>query len=352
MRKSRSTTIARGVLLGALVLTALSLVACDGSPPAVTSAWPVANAERTVPKPPEPVRWPYTGNDAPNEKVIKKRPLSVKIENSPSARPQGGLGYADVVYETITEGGITRFNAIFQSNVPDQIVPVRSARFSDLWIVPQYDGLFFFSGASSTVNGRVRAAKLPNLSEDAGISYPYSRATNRSAPHNLILDTDKAYAEAKKRGHSLTANLEPLQYERRSTDGTPTVSEIDIPFSQANRVKWVYNPTTGRYLRWNNGNKHSDATLGKQLAADNVVVMWAKYDAQSRDKVGSTTYDIDLGGEGRVTVFRNGQRFDGTWVAGRNAPPRFKDADGAAIKLARGQTWFQVIPLNGTISMK
>ena len=313
--------------------------------------WPVAASERVVPQPPPALRWPYTGLDAPNAASVRRRPLSVKIENSSAARPQTGLNSADVVYETIAEGGITRFNCIFQSNVPKTLGPVRSARLSDMWIVPQYDGLFFFSGASGSVLSKVRSAKLPNLSHGAA-GRPYSRASDRSAPHNLMLDTKKANEEAAKKKYATEADLDRLAFERRSAEATPAVDRIEIPFSQANRVRWEYDAEGDRYLRWNNGAVHKDRASGQQVRATNVVVMWAKYTVASKDKVGSVTYDIKLGGEGRATIFKNGGRFDVTWKATRNSPPRFSDASGAPVRLARGTTWFQVIPLDGRIDMK
>ena len=194
--------------ISAAVAATLSVTGCGKqAPQKLSSPWPAAERERTVPKPAEPPRWPYTGKRAKNEKAIHKRPLSVKIENSPAARPQFGLNSADVVYETISEGGITRFNAIFHSKLPETLGPVRSARLSDLWVVPQYDGLFFYSGASASVNRAVNDAGLPNLSQDRGVAYPYWRSSQRYAPHNLMLDTKKAYAEAKKRKFSVTADL-------------------------------------------------------------------------------------------------------------------------------------------------
>ena len=337
-------------LVLALLAVSVLIGGCTQQPVQdVTTPWPVADKERTVPKPAEPPRWPYTGKKASSEKATHKRPLSIKIENSKSARPQTGLNSADVVYETIAEGGITRFNCIFHSKVPDVVGPVRSARLSDLWIVPQYDALFFFSGASASVEGAVNRDKLPNLSQDAGVSAPYSRSSARPAPHNLYLDTDEAYRTAKSRGYKITADLDPLQFERRKPDGEPTVTEISVPFSNYNRVRWVYDD--GVYRRFNDGVAHRDAATNKQVTARNVVVMWAKYEVASRDMVGSTTYRIVLGGKGRVSIFRDGQRFDGTWTADRDAPPKFKDSDGRPIKLGQGRTWFQVIPLDGKITM-
>ncbi len=335
-----------------LTLCGAVLAGCARPPAEVTSAWPMAESERVVPRPPAPPRWPYTGAAAPSHEALARRPLSVKVENSPQARPQLGIGAADVVYETITEGGITRFNCIFHSKIPATVGPVRSARLSDLWVVPQYDGLFFFSGASSSVNARVRRAGIPDLSEDAGVSRPYWRSRERAAPHDLMLDTKKAYAEAKARGLAATASLEPLAFDRRSLEPTPAVGRIDIPFSQASSVSWVWDGGRRVYLRSNNGRAHVDAGTGRQVGVDNVVVMWAKYRPVSRDKVGSTTYDIELGGRGRVSVFRDGTRIDGEWRAGPDAPPTLRTATGALIRLKSGRTWFEVIPLDGRIIMR
>ncbi len=343
----------RGVIvaIAALCVACLTVSGCT-SKPEVTSAWPVANAERTVPKPPEPLRWPLTGLPAPDQDAVTKRPLSIKIENSPQARPQSGLNSADVVYETVTEGGITRFNCVFQSTVPKLVGPVRSARLSDTWIVPQYNALFFYSGASNSVNSAVKGAKLPNLSQDAGVAAPYSRSSQRSAPHNLYLDTKKAYAEAVKRGMPVSVKVPRLQHAQKSAETSNVVSSVTIPFSTANTAEWTYDSNRKVYLRKNNGRVHTDGATSKQVAARNVVVMWAKYTTASHDKVGSTTYRIELGGSGRASVFRDGKRYDGTWTATRTSPPRFKASNGEAIRLAPGNTWLQVVSLNTNISMK
>lgn len=334
-----------------LALLAAGVVGCKKQQRS-GSVWPKADAERVVAEPPASPKWPLTGLDAPSESAVSVRPLSVKIENSPDARPQTGLNSADVVYESLAEGGITRFNCIFHSSLPAEVGPVRSARLSDLWIVPQYDALFVFSGASNKVNRAVRAAGLPNLSQDVGVSKPYRRSRERSAPHNLYLSTSGALEEAKKRGMRVTSALLGLQFDRRSTGSTSTISSVEIPFSQANTSRWTWDSTSARYLRFNNGAVHKDAETGRQVSADNVVVMWAKYDAASRDVVGSTTYDVTLGGSGRATLFRDGVRVECTWVAEKDSPPRFRDSDGKAVKLKPGRTWVEVIPLNGTITIR
>lgn len=338
-------------LLTAIAVAAM-LAGCKTAEPAAVSLWPRVDRERAVPKPPEPPRWPLTGEAAPSIDAVLRRVISVKIENSPAARPQTNLSLADVVYESVAEGGITRFNALFHSKEPDVVGPVRSARLSDLYIVPQYHALFVFSGASASVNARVRSAISENLSQDAGVSYPYFRSKDRSAPHNLYVVLAKVREEAKRRSMPETMSIEGLLFDRRALEATPAVTEIYIPFSPANKVRWTYDPSTRLYLRENNGAKHIDKGTGKQIAARNVVVIRAKHVPASRDVVGSTTYEIVLEGTGMCTVFRDGQRFEGTWKATKDGPPRFVGEDGKPILLAPGNTWIQVIQPSIDITMR
>lgn len=320
--------------------------------PGVVSSWPKADKERTVAKPAEPPRWPLTGLDAPSADAISQRVVSVKIENSPAARPQTNLQLADVVYESVTEGGITRFNAMFHSASPDSVGPVRSARLSDLYIVPQYNALFVFSGASTSVNSKIRGTSIEDLSEDAGVTYPFFRGKDRARPHNLMVVLDKVREEAAKRKMPTTQDVKGLAFDKRAIETSSAVTEISIPFSTANKVVWTFDSATGTYLRVNNGAKHMDKATGEQISARNVVVMWAKHNVASRDVVGSTTYEIVLTGSGRASVFHNGQQFEGTWEATKDAPPVFKAADGTQIKLAPGNTWFQVIQPSVNIGLE
>lgn len=355
---SKRTRIIVGVSIAALVIVgaaALYFMFAPGEEPEVASAWPAADTERVVPKPDRPPIWPLTGLPAPDaETPANTRVVSVKIENSPSARPQSGIQSADVVYESITEGGITRFNCLFHSQDPgDLIGPVRSARLSDIGIVPQYEALFVFSGANAQVNKKVREAGLENLSEDAGVSYGYTRVSFKSAPHNLYMSLVKMREEGVKRGFDRTQAILPLAFVRGSAEETQAVSKITVPFSPANTAVWTYDTARDAYLRVNNGKAHTDRLTGEQVHATNVVVLWAKMVAQSKtDVTGSTTYDIELIGSGRGTVFRNGQKIDMTWTGEKGAAPTFEAADGTQVRLAPGNTWFQVVPTNVNIAMQ
>ncbi len=350
---TRRTIVIVLVVVLALVLVAVGLVACKKESPEVVGNWPEADTERTIAKPIEPPRWPLTGLEAPSAEAVTQRVVSVKIENSIESRPQTNLQLADVVYESVTEGGITRFNAMFHSQAPEELGPVRSARLSDTYIVPQYHALFGFSGASPTVNAAVNAADIENLSEDAGVTGPFTRSKKHSAPHNLFASVSAFRAEGEKRGMPATMSITGLAFDRvASAEATPTITQVTIPFSSYNTVTWTYDPATKSYLRENNGKVFKDAGTGEQLRATNVVVMWAQHKTASSDVAGSTTYEIVLTGSGLATVFRNGQRYDCTWEATADAPPVFKAPDGTQVKLSPGNTWMQVIRPDVNISMQ
>lgn len=352
----KAILIVAGVLAGLILAGAGVAVMLLGGPPVeepqqVTSAWPVAERERAVPAPPEPVRWPLTGVDvAPGESPADVRVLSVKIENSPAARPQSGLDKADIVYESLTEGGITRFNALFHSQVPPEVGPVRSARMSDTQLVPQYSALFAHSGGNSGVLRAISAAGL-ELVHHSGASAAYRRATDRRAPHNLYMDPTRAREIAVSRGYSATQELKGLQFSP-SVDSTVTVTQIDVPFSRANSVTWEYDSEADAYMRSNNGRPHDDRVSGEQYSARNVVVLWTRTTATGPRGIGGATLEIEMIGSGRTAIFRNGVRIDGTWETDGSAPPVFKDDQGAIARLAPGNTWFQVVPLDVNISMR
>ncbi|MDR1359187.1 MAG: DUF3048 domain-containing protein [Coriobacteriales bacterium] len=324
---------------------------------------------------PEPT-WPLTGMPLEDESRALYRPLSVKIENSWDARPQTGLGSADIVYETITEGGITRFNCLFQSTVPDNVGPVRSARNSDISIVPQYQGLLFFSGANDLVLGQLAGAGIDSM-KGGSVDGLYYRVDFRYAPHNLYLNLGGAYAAAEADGFAIrTENPPTLEFSKPEEHPSPAsgsgsassgsassgvadtsiasnasvkpASAISIPFSDSFIADWQYNAESKQYLRSMDGPTIDDAT-GEQVGVENLVIMWASF---VPDPVGGTTLEVNLNGSGRAMVFTDGQWVEGTWETEGNTPPRFKDGAGKAILLSPGQSWFSVVDSETAVNVQ
>jgi hypothetical protein len=310
------------------------------------------------PAPPEPIRWffPLTGVETDDEEATLRRPFSVKIENTPMARPQTGLSSADVVYETVTEGGITRFNCLFQSRIPNEVGPVRSARLSDTLIVPQYDALFFFSGANSYVNNEIKNAGLTNMSHNSASSL-YYRVGYREAPHNLYLSLAESTGPAAEKGFATTVETpQGLEFANGAgavaggatsagTGGTaersglPDATRVSVTFSYSYVAEWDWDEASGTYLRSMDG-ATIDAAANERIAATNLIVLRTSY----TDAPDGRTLFISLNGTGDATLFIGGKRIDGTWESDGTTPPRFKDASGNPILLAPGgTTWFQVL---------
>lgn len=350
MTHARSRAAA-AALAGLLALAAVA-AGCKAKTE-IEAVWPAAASERPVPKPPTPPRWPLTGLDATDEQVIKRRPISVKIENSPPARPQSGLDRADVVYETVTEGGITRFNAIFHSQEPDVVGPVRSVRYSDLFIVPQYHAFFAHCGGETALMQDLRDPKYNDMDQFFN-PRPYFRSKEKAAPHNLFVRlADLRAAAVDVRHYAPTTDLPSFPFERSSRELTPSVTMVSVPFSIGNTVTWTYEPAGRRYVRAINGKAHADAVSRQQYSARNVVVLWTKVSTRfHEDTAGNKALEIVLDGTGRASVFRDGQRFDGTWQADTSNPPVLRTQDGQLIKFSPGQTWFQVVANDQNISFK
>ncbi|HEY5517892.1 MAG TPA: DUF3048 domain-containing protein [Coriobacteriia bacterium] len=339
------------VLALALVASVSALAGCKGST-TIESLWPAASTERVVPKPAGTPRWPLTGLEAPSFDATTIRVVSVKIENHSGARPQSGLDKADVVYEVISEGGITRFHALFQSQVPKVVGPVRSCRPPDLFLIQQYHSLLAHVGGPKSVRTILASDKTRYNDMDQFFNpAAYWRVSTRSAPHNMYMDITKLRGFATtKRGYPASETVTGFEFARASSAATPTVTQLTVPVSASTKSSWRYDPATRTYARSINGTAHKDAVTGKQLTSRNVIVMWANITPYPGDTHG--VVQIALTGSGRVSVFIGGQRVDGTWEAGTDAPPRFKDASGAPIKLDPGNTWIQVIGTTQNISTK
>jgi hypothetical protein len=397
--RTKKTIITVAVMVAALAFACVATAGCakkkEPAPPPPPPE-PVATEPAVEPPPPPAVYFsPYTGLPVTDTKNINRRPLSVKIENSPASWPQSGLNAADVVYETRVEGGMSRFNCIFQSYIPEEVGPVRSARLSDAWIVPQYDALFYFSGSNSEVR-----SKLNSVDVTFGPGDLTHRVGFKSAPHNLYMDTKGAYKAARKKKIELDKDILPLYYGfDRTTGGAISGSAIapiitdaaitrgamlrlgegqgaeDSSTSSAassspsavqplegftgepaesvsldfySEAKWKWDADAGVWLRYTAGEKHFDGATEEQLFTDNVVVMYAEYPRASKlDPAGNPTYDTKLGGEGKAMLFRDGFVYECTWRADRNAPPTLHDAQGNMIPLKQGKTWFEVPPTSG-----
>ncbi len=171
---------------------ALGLAACSGSddpvPTPTVTVDPNTDADKNAaPEPVVPIVWPLTGVAV--EEVPARPAIAVKVENTAAARPQSGLEDADIVWETIVEYEVSRFIAVFNSNLPKEVGPVRSARPVDLRVVTPANPLFVFSGAQKKMVQRIAKSDVQAISHDAGAA-GLSRSSARRAPHNVYANLE------------------------------------------------------------------------------------------------------------------------------------------------------------------
>ncbi len=297
-----------------------------------------------VPEPlPRMVRCPLSGEMVP-QGTTDRRPLAVMIENAPAARPQSGLDKADIIYEILAEGAITRFLAIFLHGDTGELGPVRSARPYYIERMFEYNAMYAYCGGSEEAKRMVRVQGVASLDEFGVGRQAYWRIKDRQAPHNLYTDTEKLRQVGKKRGFEKTVALPKYSFlgDGEENPGGITSDKVIINYLKSySVVRWDYEPGTRLYLRSNGGKAHKDAVTGKQLTGANIIVQYTK--TRVIDNEGRR--DIEMVGSGRALLLTGGKLYTGSWSKkDMRSQTFFYDNSGAEWKLSPGQTWIEVIP--------
>ena len=303
----------------------------------------------------------------------KRRPLAVMIENHQEARPQSGISNADVVYESVAEGGITRFMSVFYCGAaaPLTIAPVRSARTYFLPWVLEYDALYNHVGGAGncddpTVDNRAKAlCQIEQYGikdmDQFGISFPtcyrnYDRLDHPVATeHTMVCFSDKLFALAAERGWtnvdakgvSWDKNFVPWKFkdDAKTADRGTAFSASFVAWKGYEAdygVKWDYDPATNTYKRSNGGKPHLDLETKQQLTAKVVVILFAQETGPVDEHLHLLYANI---GTGNALVFQDGKVTKGTWnKATKTSRTIFKDVNGKEIQLNRGQIWIEMLP--------
>jgi len=282
---------------------------------------------------------PFTG--LPIEKEFYKRAVAASIENSPAARPQSGLEEAEIVYEFMLEGGITRFLAFFWPEIPEKIGPIRSARPALVKTAQAYDALFLHAGASPHGFALLEVNDILHLDQIYRSQY-FWRSSKRSAPHNLYSGEKplKEYLE------QLSEKEYPEQFNFLTASvlsDFETAENISIDYWGSYEVLYEYNSLENNYSRFlNNKDNPHLVESGEQLKAKNIIVQHTI--TSTKDDEGRQ--DIDLRAGGEMNFFRDGLVIKGSWE-NNGGEIIYLDSAGNEIEINPGQTWIQVVP-NGT----
>jgi len=343
----RSRRIAALLLAAAC---AFPLVACGSgatlvTAPSTTPADPARPSPGSAGEPVGLAWFPLRGTPAP-QGATPHPSLGVKIDNHPEARPQIALNRADIVFEELVEGGLTRYLAVWHSDVPPEIGPVRSVRPMDPDLITPFGGMIAYSGGQDQFVEMMLAAPVENLVFDFDDTGLFARADERPGPHDVILDA----GEAMRRFASLPAP--PVQFAYGTADplaapalaAAPT-SRIDLPFSEGSPRSWEWDPAASAWVRSQDGAPDVEAS-GERVRATNVVTLkvgveWPYGDVPRTVVVGT--------GEAWVSVA--GRSAHGTWSKDSpGAPFVLTGEDGTPLRLAPGTTWVELVPAPNSVT--
>lgn len=358
MNVSRTIRNAAAFVLGGLLLVA---AVCGCARQAVTEQAPAPDtssslavqpageppvAENRTPPAPTPVTPVYPLTGLPAEAEMKQRPIMVMVENAPQARPQTGLDQADLVYEILAEGEITRFAAVFQSESPQAIGPVRSIRPYYVELGDGLDALIVHAGWSQDAMNMLAGRKLAHFDEVYGDGRYYWRDSKRKMPHNLYTSVeliregaaDKSFRTLWNGPIVTFAKPESVEAAAVSNGLQPAVRAV-IPYLHGYTVSYDYNAASGIYLRSMNGERHLDAASGRPLGGANVIVCFAEHKVVDNDGRRA----VDVFGPGRGVLLQQGMKREVTWER-KNGLLRVY-ADGRELGWLPGQTWVQIVPI-------
>lgn len=292
-----------------------------------------------------------------SDTVGNSRPIALMIENSPDSRPQSGLIYADMVFEVVDEGGVTRYVAVFSSYDAEIVGPVRSARIYYAEIARSFNPIYAFWGTYTEaykVIEDIGLDVLTPLGDQSGNSTivantssgwrDYSRSN--ITEHTAFMSTIKLKEEAADYGYSLEGGQSPLRFKVDAVDSYKgDISNININFSyDTYRVNFEYNRENNNYLKFTGGSPHTDYETGKQIAVNNVIVIITNIEGPI-DQYGHmavrTTGTSDIG---KAYFFMDGNVIEGTWERTSVFDPfKYKDDDGNIVLFNRGSTWVALI---------
>lgn len=324
--------VAKEALAACCALLLLGVACSDEAAP------PQPQAAPTPTPTPDPT-CPLTGERPPRGVNLARPAVAVKIENGPLARPQHGLADADLVFEEIVEGGITRFMAIYHCGDADDAGPIRSARFDDPKIARPFTRAIAYSGSNGFVDGELENRNMITLNE-----INQRTAFFRVPPGAILV-------------HNLFVRTKLLRKDPRVRDVDPPSGDVfrfgEVPEDarRARRIALHFNDDIEISYRWRGGSwrRFEDGPFmtheGDQIAVPNVLVQQVEVNNSRRliDSAGNPSPRIDLKHGGKAWLFRDGRVIKGTWKA-KNGRFVYETNDGTPFVFTTGPIWVELVP--------
>ena len=306
----------------------------------------------------------------------KHRPLGIMIENHETSRPQSGLSSADVIYEAVAEGGITRFLAVFYCQDAELVGPVRSARTYFLDFISEYgqNPLYAHVGGANTPGPADALFQINKYGWGAyndmnqfSIGFPtfwrdYNRLGHPTATeHTMYSSTTKLWNFAAKDrkltnkdedGKNWDEDFESYSFkDDAKTSDRGDVGSVHIEFWENNSdyfVDWKFDLATNSYLRSHGKTTHTDLNTKKQISAKNVVALFMRESSANDGYEDNVHLLYATKGSGKAQVYMDGEEISGTWrKSDREARTIILDSKGNEVEFNRGLTWFEIVPIGG-----
>ncbi len=299
-----------------------------------------------------PVLVPHLLNGVLVESAIANRhPVAAMIENSTAARPQVGLTSADIVYEAVSEGGITRFMPVYSQTYPEKAGPIRSARSYFIDWLSEFDAFYVHAGGSPTALARIGTYGIKDYPHSTDGTYNRESLPGVASEHTLFANIAKIYENGvAKKGWSATADF--ISWKFKDPEKTIALGgTLNINFSSAQfAVQWNFDKITNTYVRTMAGVAHKDRLSGEQITAKTVIAMTVQRSANAAYSTGKESeWNMTTIGSGNASVFIDGKQIRGTWSKpSRTARTVFLDELGAEITLNRGKIWVEIVPQTGS----
>ncbi len=290
---------------------------------------------------------PYTGLEV-SDKTMNNIPFMTIIENSKPARPQSGLSEADIVFETMAEGGIPRFIALFHSNSPKQIGPVRSARPYFVMLAKEFNLPFGHCGGSPEALETIEKEKLMSMNEYSYTS-SYWRDKTRKAPHNLYTSADKLRKLITDKNFQ-EKPTSSLKFDKAYWNGSYNkAEEINMKLNQYYSTSYKYKD--GLYYKSMDNEAAMDNANNKEIAVTNVVIQISSITSKPNDEKGRL--DIKQVGQGKGYLISNGKYINIKWSKkDENSPTLLTDEQGKDVYLSPGSTWWHITDDKGTLDIR
>ncbi|SHH77523.1 Protein of unknown function [Clostridium grantii DSM 8605] len=288
----------------------------------------------------------YTGEEVSKE-ITEKPAYMVSIENSSAARPQAGFTSADIVYELMAEGGVTRCVALFQSESADKIGPIRSMRTYFIDLAYEYNVPFAHCGGSHDALDRIKNEKPMSLNEMYNSSYFFRDTSIKVQEHSLFATSEKLVALTESKNYIKPSNVK-IEFDKLFWDNSifENANSVSILFNKYYNTNYTYKD--GLYYKSMNNEPCLNRTDNVPVAVNNLVIQNVTY----RSRTGELYLDADLVGQGDGIIFSNGKKINVKWSkADLNSQTIFKDEDGNVVPLNIGKTWWHILDQNAKLTV-